>query len=186
MRLRYFIIPLLSILALVGCSESVDEKSQGLNGSTISNTGAISWYSDLFEAREDAKNANLPMYVFFTGQTNEGTWCSWCHLFEKNYLNNERFKSDVAHNFVFVKIELPPTYRKDREADDKEGNFETRLLNSYKIRGVPTIAIIDPISMDLIYKHDSLHSKEKGPKVEIEDYISELMAIKLSGDTSSS
>jgi thiol:disulfide interchange protein DsbD len=75
---------------------------------------------------DEAKKANIPVLMDFYAD-----WCAPCVAMEKNVFTNPEVVR-LSKNFVSVRVDLT-----------KNQSYHEALLNRYRIKGVPTILIIN-------------------------------------------
>jgi len=91
---------------------------------------AIQWQTDYSQALNQAKTQSKPIFLFFTGKG----WCSYCTKLENEVLKTADFQNAVGNQFVFVEID----YQHGRVSP-----MTKKLIDRYKIKGFPTVVIIN-------------------------------------------
>ena len=91
---------------------------------------------DFAAAKVEAKKANKKMFVVFSGSD----WCSWCQKLEKDYLAKPEFVEAARKDFVLVFIDSP---RDKSVLSDVAQKNNADLLKRYKVRGFPTVKVLD-------------------------------------------
>lgn len=95
----------------------------------------ITWVTDYQAALQTAKDENKKLLLNFTGSD----WCGWCKILDREVFNTEEFISYAEENLVCVKLDFPARTRLP-EAEVRQ-NFS--LQKKYKVRGYPTILLLD-------------------------------------------
>jgi thiol:disulfide interchange protein len=93
-----------------------------------------SWGTSLKEAIKEAKAANRPILVDFTGSN----WCPPCKALTKQVLDTPEFIQWASDKVVLLKADFPRG--KEQDAETKKQNAE--LAKKYQIRGFPTVMLI--------------------------------------------
>ena len=93
------------------------------------------WQTNFEAARAKAKAEKKLLLVCFTGSD----WCIFCKKLKNDILDKEVFQTQVPKKFVLVELDYPRT--KEISKDLKEQN--ARLAQQYKIRGFPTVLLLD-------------------------------------------
>lgn len=119
------------------------------------------WMTDFKEAKAKAKAEGKPILVDFTGSD----WCGWCIKLDKEVFSKKVFKDYAAENLILVEIDFP---RKKEQSAELVAQNEA-LAEQYKIRGFPTILILDADGKVL----KSTGYQRGGP----ENYIAHIKAI---------
>lgn len=96
---------------------------------------APSWILDIDQAKEKAKNENKPLYLLFTGTK----WCIWCTRMDNDVYKKPEFWSTFNDKVVFAMVDVP--VRRDDNV--------SRLMNMYKILGVPSIVVLNPNGQEI-------------------------------------
>lgn len=91
---------------------------------------------DLDQALDSAKESGKLVYVCFSGSD----WCHWCIKLEQEVFSDETFADSLKDDFELVFIDSPSdTSRLSESAKVKNPT----LTKTYKIRGFPTMVILD-------------------------------------------
>ncbi|MFH1904218.1 MAG: thioredoxin family protein [bacterium] len=102
----------------------------------VINTGAqTTWIHDYDQALKDAKKYNKPILINFTGSD----WCSWCIRLKEEVFSKPAFKNYASNNLILLELDFPR--RKPQSPKIKKQNND--LAKKYKIRGYPTIILIN-------------------------------------------
>lgn len=115
-------------------------------GPTSSESPLLPWTTDFDKALEVAKTDSLPLYVYFTGSS----WCIWCKKMDREIHNQDSFRQKTVGRFLFVKVDLP--------AGTAPSEKTKKLIDTYKIHGVPTVLVLSPSGEELArfrYQHIS-------------------------------
>ena len=94
------------------------------------------WLTDFAAAEKKAAAENKPLVLDFTGSD----WCGWCIRLDKEVFSQPEFVSYAEKNLVLVKLDFPHK----KEISDAEKAQNKALAQKYKIRGYPTIVVLDP------------------------------------------
>jgi protein disulfide-isomerase len=104
---------------------------------TIATTlsAAIDWQTNWEGAKQQARQQNKPLLLFFTGSD----WCSWCIKLEKEVLSTTEFSQAFGNKVIFVKLDFPRG--KNQPSEVREQNRS--LQNKYEVKGFPTVILLD-------------------------------------------
>ena len=108
------------------------------------------WEIDLNKALVKAKAENKHVFVNFTGSD----WCDYCIKLDAEIFSQKAFKDYATENLILVKIDFPN--KKKQSTALKAAN--SQLLKKYKVRGFPTIKILNSEGIEIAstgYKQDS-------------------------------
>ncbi|HHE37256.1 MAG TPA: DUF255 domain-containing protein [Candidatus Cloacimonetes bacterium] len=126
MKKTLFAILLLTIIFSSACSsEKVNIKEQDDN----------IWLTNLEKAQEKAKAMDVPILVNFTGSD----WCQWCFKIRDEIFSKEEFLNYAKDNLVLLKLDFP----RNIPQSEVVKNYNRTLMEKYKIRGFPTILVLD-------------------------------------------
>jgi len=94
------------------------------------------WMTDFPAAQEQSKKLNRPMLIDFSGSD----WCGWCVKLDKEVFSQDVFKEYAKDNLVLFMADFP------RRTQLPEGIAQQNemLAEKYKIRGFPTVILLDP------------------------------------------
>jgi thioredoxin-related protein len=95
----------------------------------------LNWLTSVPEAQKKAKAENKMVLLDFTGSD----WCGWCIKLKKEIFDTKEFAEYAKDNLVLVEIDFPQ--RKQQSDDLKKAN--AALQKQYKVRGFPTLIILD-------------------------------------------
>jgi len=113
-------------------------------------------FTDDFEmAKVEAAKSGKNVLAVFSGSD----WCHWCKVLEKNYLSKPEFVDEAKKDFVLVFVDNP----KDKSVLSeiaKKNNMD--LTKKYKIRGFPTIKILDATGEVIVDSHPKDEITPKG------------------------
>ena len=104
-----------------------------LSGVCVAEEGA--WLTDFVKAKEEAAKREVPILVNFSGSD----WCGWCIKLDKEVLAKKAFLSYAKENLVLFNADFP-SKTKLPEATAKQNKA---LQKEYKIKGFPTVLILD-------------------------------------------
>jgi thiol:disulfide interchange protein len=91
------------------------------------------WMTNIDEAKALSKKENKPLFVEFTGSD----WCPPCMMMEKKVFSKDAFKAGAEKDFILVKIDIP-------NGDKKLKAKNQKVLEKYRVSGVPTVVLLDP------------------------------------------
>ncbi len=94
------------------------------------------WQTDFEAAKAKAKAEKKLLLVDFTGSD----WCIWCKRLHGEVFDKDEFKTEAPKHFILVELDFPRS--KELPEDLKAQN--DKLAKEYKIRGYPTILLLDP------------------------------------------
>jgi thioredoxin-related protein len=108
----------------------------GLLSVALQTFGAqVEWLTDVSSALDKARRENKYVLLDFTGSD----WCGWCMRLKKEVFDQPAFAAFAEANLVLVEVDFP--HKKSQDAALKEAN--ERLAETYKIRGFPTVIILN-------------------------------------------
>ncbi len=93
------------------------------------------WLTDFAEAQKLSKEKNLPIVIDFTGSD----WCGWCIKLDKEVFKKKEFKAWAKKNVILFMADFPSR----KKISSKEKRQNSKLAKKYKVRGYPTILVID-------------------------------------------
>ncbi len=93
------------------------------------------WQTDFEAAKAKAKAENKLLLVDFTGSD----WCPWCIKLRGEVFDKDEFKAEAPKHFILVELDFPN--KKVLPDEVKEQN--QKLQKQYKIRGYPTVLLLD-------------------------------------------
>ena len=96
----------------------------------------ISWVTDFEAAKTKAKEEKKLLFVDFTGSD----WCIWCKRLHGEVFDKDAFKADVPGKYIMVQLDFP----REKQLPDELKAQNAKLAKQYKIRGYPTILLLDP------------------------------------------
>ena len=99
------------------------------------NAQTSTWDSDYKAALTEAKKSGNPILVNFSGSD----WCKWCIKLDQEVFSKKAFKKYADENLVLLLVDTPA--RKKLPADVAKQN--DTLKSKFKIRGFPTVLLID-------------------------------------------
>jgi len=98
--------------------------------------GSGIFQTDFKKASEQAKKENKFMLVDFSGSD----WCGWCVKLDKEVFSKPAFEKYAKENLVCVLLDFP----KKTKIEKSLLKQNRELANKYKIRGYPTVLIMNP------------------------------------------
>ncbi|MGJ8697463.1 MAG: thioredoxin family protein [Verrucomicrobiaceae bacterium] len=104
---------------------------------TVSLAGATvkGWTTDFEAAKAQAKKEGKSILVDFTGSD----WCPPCKQLHEKVFSKSEFIKAAKKDFVLVELDYP----RKKELDPKLKEQNDELAKKYKIRGFPTILLMD-------------------------------------------
>jgi len=90
------------------------------------------WLTSVDRGVEQAKRQKKFVLIEFTGSD----WCPPCMMMAKKVFGKKAFLDGVKKDFVIVKLDMP-------NSDEKLKKANTKLMQKYKVTGVPTILLLD-------------------------------------------
>jgi thioredoxin-related protein len=96
---------------------------------------AADWLTDVPKAVEKAKAEKKHVMLHFTGSD----WCPPCKALHANVLTTKEFETYADKNLILVDIDFPHNIAQSDEL--KKTN--KALGDKYKLKGVPTVVILD-------------------------------------------
>jgi thioredoxin-related protein len=97
--------------------------------------GDLKWETDLPKALEKAKPDNRLVMVDFTGSD----WCGWCIKLNKEVFSTPEFAKYAEKSLVPVEVDFP----RKKVLPDSLKQANEQLKQKYKIRGYPTIVVLN-------------------------------------------
>ena len=119
---RLFVLPVILMLMLTGCSKSGTSDS-------------LNWKTDLNQALATAKQENKVVLINFTGSD----WCQWCKRLSSEVFSKKEFENFADKNLVLVKVDFP----RNIEQSNATKYYNQQLANMYGVKGFPTIILLD-------------------------------------------
>jgi len=93
------------------------------------------WMTDMDKAMKLSQKSGKPILADFSGSD----WCGWCMKLDKEVFSQKIFKDFAKDNLILVLIDFPRAKPMTKEL--KKQNRE--LAKKYKIRGYPTVLLLD-------------------------------------------
>jgi protein disulfide-isomerase len=121
------------------------------------------WMTDLAKAQEKAKAEKKMVLIDFTGSD----WCPPCKKLHETVLVSEEFKAFAKDNLILVEIDFPNS--KPQTPELKAAN--KKLGEQYKIKGYPTVIVLDGEGKELFKKVGYGGTSAK-------DYVADLAKLK--------
>ena len=94
------------------------------------------WTDDFEAAKEQAAREGKLLLVDFSGSD----WCGWCKKLDKEVFSKPEFVEKASKDFVLVLIDKP---RNQSKLSDKAKEQNPKLCEKYKIKGFPTVLMMD-------------------------------------------
>jgi thiol-disulfide isomerase/thioredoxin len=101
-----------------------------------SRAGDDAWMTDFDAAKAKAKEEKKMLLVDFTGSD----WCPWCIKLHKEVFDKEAFNAYSPTKFILVELDYP----REKKLPDELKAQNDKLQKEYKIRGYPTVLLLDP------------------------------------------
>jgi len=96
---------------------------------------SVEWMTNFEQAAAKAKAESKPLALLFTGSD----WCRYCTMLEEEALNTPEFTREAGNRFIFVMVDFPKKNKPPKPLADQN----EELKKKYRIRGFPTIVILD-------------------------------------------
>ena len=93
------------------------------------------WLSDFEQAKQQAKERNVPILADFAGSD----WCGWCMKLDEEVFSREEFQVYAKDNFVLFLADFPMR----KKLDDNIVMQNSALQSQYGIQGFPTVLLLD-------------------------------------------
>jgi thioredoxin-related protein len=93
------------------------------------------WLTDVTKAQDQAKKENKMVLINFTGSD----WCGWCVRLKNEVFSTSEFAEYSKKNLVLLEIDFP----RSKPQTDQEKAANRELAAKYKVRGYPTIIVLD-------------------------------------------
>lgn len=106
----------------------------GLSVATVK-AGEPEWTTDLAKAQAKAKAEKKMVMLDFTGSD----WCGWCIKLHKEVFSTKEFADYASKNLVLVEVDFP----RNKKQDEAEKKANRELAEKYKVKGYPTIIVLD-------------------------------------------
>jgi len=90
------------------------------------------WLTSIEEGVKQAEKEGKLVMVEFTGSD----WCPPCMMMNKKVFSQEEFLKGAQKNYVLVKLDAP-------KSDKKLAKSTGAVMKKYKIKGFPTILLLD-------------------------------------------
>lgn len=95
------------------------------------------WTEDFEAAKQQAAKEGKLILMDFSGSD----WCGWCKKMDEEVFTKDRFVREASKKFVLVSVDSPSD-KSILSALARKQNRE--LAETYKVRGYPTVVIVDP------------------------------------------
>lgn len=100
------------------------------------------WLIDAEKAKAQAAKDGKPLIMDFTGSD----WCPPCKQLKSKVFDSQEFKDYAAKNLVLLELDFPNDKSKVSDETKKQND---QLQKEYKIRGYPTIIVLDKNGKEL-------------------------------------
>ena len=100
------------------------------------------WLIDAEKAKAQAAKEGKPLVMDFTGSD----WCPPCKQLNSKVFSSQEFKDYAAKNLVLLELDFPNDKSKVSAETKKQND---KLQKEYKIRGYPTIIVLDKNGKEL-------------------------------------
>ena len=94
------------------------------------------WLDDFKKAKKEAVRKGRPILADFTGSD----WCGWCVKLDKEVFSEKAFQDYAKKNVVLFVADFP----RAKKTDERTMKQNKELMETYGIRGFPTILLVDP------------------------------------------
>jgi thioredoxin-related protein len=101
------------------------------NSQAQTQSGGLSWYTDLNKAMEVSNASKKPIFGFFTGSD----WCGWCHKLQRDVMAKPAFIDWAKKNVVLLELDFPRNKQLPEELSSQNNN----LARQFKVQGFPTV-----------------------------------------------
>ena len=123
----------------------------------------LPWITSLPDAQAQAKKENKLVLIDFTGSD----WCESCKELDLEVFDKPQFAKFAKTNLVLVQVDMP--IAKKQSAELEAAN--QALTNRFKVRGFPTLFVLDPGGM-------AVWTNEGVPDGGLKDVLSKLKKLK--------
>jgi len=113
-----------TLISLLACGALLTAGAEELN-----------WLTEVPKAQAQAKTEKKLVFLDFTGSD----WCGWCIRLHKEVFSKPEFAEYAKKHLVLVEVDFP---NKKKQSDELKKANQT-LQAKYKIRGYPTIVVLD-------------------------------------------
>jgi protein disulfide-isomerase len=94
-------------------------------------SGGLTWYTDLEKAMEISTTTKKPVFGFFTGSD----WCGWCHKLQRDVFAKAAFIEWAKKNVVLLELDFP-RYKQLPEVLVQQNK---NLATQFRVQGYPTV-----------------------------------------------
>ena len=116
-----------------GCAKT--DKKKASKTEVVAKVSEAKWLTDFAAAKAQAKKENKHILIDFSGSD----WCHWCVKLDDEVFSKKEFVEYADKNLVLVLADFPRNGNQSEAL--KKQNQE--LNNTYKVRGFPTVIILD-------------------------------------------
>ena len=103
--------------------------------------GESNWLTNYDAALAEAKKANKPLLIDFTGSD----WCPPCKMMEKQVFAAPVFQEYAAKDLILLKADFP----KLKALDAEQQKANDALAQKFQIEGFPTLVVLDGSGKEL-------------------------------------
>ncbi len=119
-------------------------------GSLLAESDRPLWHSDYDLARNEARERQVPLLLFFTGSD----WCVWCQKLESGLFASGTFQQAAHERFVGVRLDFPRRVRRPLE----ERRQNRLLRHQWDVDAFPTVIWADPFDEAAILRHSYIRA----------------------------
>ena len=94
-------------------------------------SGGLTWYTDLEKAMEISGSTKKPVFGFFTGSD----WCGWCHKLQRDVFAKAAFIEWAKKNVVLLELDFP----KNKQLPEALSQQNRNLATQFRVQGFPTV-----------------------------------------------
>ena len=94
-------------------------------------SGGLTWYTDLEKAIEVSNSTKKPVFGFFTGSD----WCGWCHKLQRDVFAKAAFIEWAKKNVVLLELDFP----RNKQLPAELAQQNKSLATQFQVQGFPTV-----------------------------------------------
>lgn len=102
-----------------------------LEGKAQTQSGGLTWYTDLNKAMEVSNASKKPIFGFFTGSD----WCGWCHKLQRDVFAKQAFTDWAKKSVVLLELDFP----RNKQLPEDLATQNNNLARQFKVQGFPTV-----------------------------------------------
>ena len=114
---------------------AVPKKPEPKEKTPAEKAAAAVWLRDFEAAKRAAGEMKRPILVDFSGSD----WCGWCMKLDKEVLSQKAFREYAKDNLVLFVADFP----RKKQLPEPEVKQNKELARTYKVRGFPTVLLLD-------------------------------------------